>query len=143
MFLSRSVNAVRPISTAAPRIRGWLIVAAAVAAGLFAGYAAANASGPFAGLRPYVAPHLVGSAVARTPIDAGKLFPSPAPPQVIHQVVPIYYRPAAPAPKESGSGSSGESDDNKAPTTPTPRPSQSPRPSPQPSPSPSPGGGDN
>jgi len=126
LFFSRSVDRVtRPTHGSAPHIRGWLIVVAAVVAGLVAGFAAANATGPFSGLRPYVASNLVKSATPRLPIDAGALFPSPSPPVVIHQMVPIYYRPAtAQSPSQASS-----SDDH-------PRPSSSPRPSP------SPGGGD-
>lgn len=129
MSFNRSVTALnRPGRLSAPHIRGWLIVATAVAAGLVAGYAASNGTGPFSGLRPYVASHLVRSDTTRTPIDASTLFPSPKPPAVIHQVVPIYYTPVT---KVTQSG--GGSVDPPGPT---------PKRSPRPSPSPSPGGGD-
>ena len=143
MVFSRSVDGVtRANSTRAPRrIRGWLIVASALATGLFAAYAAANSSGPFSGLRPYVASNLVKSATARTPINAGSLFPSPPPPAVIHQMVSIYYRPAS-APSGEGSQGGGESDDNNGGSRPPARQSQpSPHPQHSPDPTPSPGGG--
>jgi hypothetical protein len=136
----RSVNGVsRAIPIAAPRIRGWLIVAAAIAAGIVAGVAAANGSGPFAGLRPYVASNLAGSAVSRSRINAAELFPSPSPPQVIHQMVPIYYVPAKQSNQGSGGGDSGDDNNGSHPPTPpraTPTPSPTPRPSPGPTPSP-------
>lgn len=73
-------------------------------AGIVAAVAAYTASGPFAGLRPATRPvsatsHIVRTVVPVAPIDASKLFPAPAPPATINQVVNAYDLPApAPAP---------------------------------------------
>jgi len=133
MFLSRSVAHLTPGGLSARPIRGWLILAAAAIAGIIAGLAAANASGPFQGLRPPVA-HLVESQTVRTAVNAGALFPA-LKPQVVTRVVPVYMRPpAAPNPPQTQGGG----DNNGPRSSPSPRPS----PSRSPQPSPSPGGDD-
>jgi len=150
MFLSRSVNRVtQPFQVTAPRIRGWLIFTAAVSAGIIAGLAAADGSGPFNALRPHVISRLAGSQVARTPIDAGTVFPA-LKPATMTQVITVYDRPPAAArPATSTSHDSGEGDDHNGPPPPTapptarPTPRPSPSPSPRPSPSPDPSPGDN
>lgn len=133
MLLSRSVKSLtRPTKISARRIRGWLLVVAASAAGITVGLAAAEGSGPFAGLHPQVASHLAGSDTAWVAINADAIFPSPPPPPVIHKVVTVIDPPPA-APRLSAPPKS-DPEDQPAPAPPAPV---------RPTPSPSPGGGDN
>lgn len=85
-------------------------------AGIVAALAAANAIGPFAGLRPHshsiaASSHLVRNVMPAAEIEASTLFPPPGPPSTVLEVVNVYDLPApAPARSVEGSSSTAKSD---------------------------------
>ena len=78
------------------RMRVKLIAAVSITTGILTGLAAAGGIGPFEGLRPYVASHLVQAKTASSALNAGTLFPVRVGPPVARVGYAIY----APAPKQ-------------------------------------------
>jgi hypothetical protein len=101
-----------------------LLFAFIAGAGIATALAATTASGPFAGMRPVAhrssAPaHLVKTTVPFTQIDASVLFPAPAPPATVQQVVHVYDLPA-PAPSTAKAGKTEKEHKSHPQSTPEP-----------------------
>ena len=136
MFLGRlRVPSARPPVSSQPRVRVRLISVAAITSGIVAGIAAANGSGPLAGLRVTVPSQLARNHVAHVPMSASVLFPAPKA-QVVNRVVPVFLQPAT-----SGTTQSSKTTTEKQTMPAQVKPDDQPRRSPAAQPSPNGGGG--